>query len=259
MIYCLSGHTIIRVGSRYLLEIKNNRNMKNTGRIISGVAILALGICWALDLSGLINLSFDGWWTLFIIIPCLVSFFTHKHKSGALIGIGVGVLLLLATRDIIMWDLIWKYILCWVAVVWGLSLIFCHKGTCCCHKQCDRASVDELKFVNQEGRQVRKINVTFGKQEYEFNGQRFEGADVETSFGFIALDLRNADIVDGAVINVSCSFGGMEIRVGKDVCVKTAVESTFAGVESQCDFQPTDGVKTLYLKGTCTFGGIEVK
>lgn len=232
--------------------------MKNIDRIISGIAILAIGIGWALDLSGLISISFEGWWTLFIIVPCIVSLFVDKHKMGALVGLGVGVLLLLATRNIILWEYFWKYLLCWMAVICGISLIFCRKSTCC-HKHCETASVDELKQVNQDGRQIRKINVNFGKQVYEFDGQRFEGADVETSFGFIALDLRNADIIDGAIVNIECSFGGMEIRVGKDICVKTAVESTFAGVESQCNFSPADGTKTLYIKGSCTFGGVQIK
>ena len=231
--------------------------MNRTSRIIGGIALLAFGICWVLELAGLINISLEGWWTLFIIVPCCVAIFSSRHKSGPLIGLGVGILLLLATRGIILWNDFWKYVICLVAMVWGLALIFTRKSGIC--KQADRCTVEELEQVNQDGRQIRKIKVSFGKQLYEFGGQRFEGADVETSFGFTALDLRNADILDGAVINVECSFGGMEIRVDRDVCVKTAVDSAFAGVESQCDAQPNTGGKTLYIKGSCSFGGIEIK
>lgn len=232
----------------------NNR----TGRIIAGIAFLAFGIGWALELANVIDINFQGWWTAFIIIPCLASLFSDKHKTGPLIGLGVGILLLLATRDFLPWVDIWKYIVCLVAVVWGLSMLFGHKNGCCCSKE-SRRTIDELKQINQDGRQIRQINVSFGKQHYEFAGQRFEGADVQTSFGFTALDLRNADILDGAVINIDCSFGGMEIRVGGDICVRTAVESSFAGIESHCDALSTDGKKTLYVKGHCSFGGIEIK
>ena len=231
--------------------------MNNTSRIIAGIAFLAFGIVWALELTGIINISLEGWWTVFIIIPCLAALSTSKHKSGPLIGLGVGILLLLATRDIILWADIWKYIVCLVAVIWGLSLIFGHKTGCCTKNACH--TVEELKQINQDGRQIRQINVSFGKQHYEFAGQRFEGANVQTSFGFTALDLHNADILDGAVVDIDCSFGGMEIRVDKNVCVKTAVESSFAGVESHCDAQPVEGSKTLYVKGHCSFGGIEIK
>lgn len=232
--------------------------MNRTSRIITGIAFLAFGIGWALELTDVIHFNLEGWWTAFIIIPCFAALFGSKHKSAPLTGLGIGVLLLLATRDIILWADLWKYILCLLAVVWGLTLIFSHKSGCC-EKHADRHAVDELKQINMDGRQIRQINVSFGKQLYEFSGQHFEGADVETSFGFTALDLRNADILDGAVINVECSFGGMEIRVDKDICVKTLVDSAFAGVESHCDGQPADGKKTLYVKGKCSFGGIEIK
>ena len=173
-------------------------------------------------------------------------------------GLGIGVLLLLCTRNIIPWYDFWKYVICIIAIIWGFRLIFSRKkhfGS----KDADRVEVEKLKQINQDGRQIRQINVSFGKQIYEFAGQKFEGADVHTSFGFISLDLRNADILDGAVIDIECSFGGMEIRVDRNICVKSAVETSFAGVESQCNLQPNDGVKTLYIKGECSFGGIEIK
>ena len=231
--------------------------MKNrTGRIVAGIAFLAFGIGWALELAGVININIEGWWTAFIIIPCLAALFSDKHKSGPLIGLGVGILLLLATRGLLPWEDIWKYIVCLVAVIWGLSMLFGRGNVC---TKAAHRTVDELKQINQDGRQIRQINVSFGKQHYEFAGQRFEGASVQTSFGFTALDLRNADILDGAVVDIDCSFGGMEIRVDKNVCVKTAVESSFAGIESHCDAQPVEGCKTLYVKGHCSFGGIEIK
>ena len=231
--------------------------MTRRSRIIGGIALLAFGIGWVLVLTGLINIKMDGWWTFFIIIPCIVAL-DSKHKSGPLIGLGVGVLLLMATLGIIHWDDFWKYIICLLAVVWGFMLIFTRKSSII-NKHADPQIVTQLKQINQDGRQIHQISVSFGKQLYEFAGQRFEGANVESHFGFVALDLRNADILDGAVVDIDCSFGGMEIRVDKDICVKTAVESSFAGVESQCDMQPINEGKTLYLKGTCAFGGIEVK
>ena len=232
--------------------------MNHTSRIIGGIAFLAFGIGWLLELTGVVNINLDGWWTLFIIIPCFAALFGNKNKCAPLIGLGVGILMLLCTRDVIPWYDFWKYAICLVAMAWGLTLLLGNrKGDRC--RQCDSQAVDNLEQINQEGRQIQRINVTFGKQRYEFGGRRFEGADVQTSFGFTALDLRNADLLDGAVINLDCSFGGMEIRVDRDVCVKTTVETSFAGIESQCDTTPSPTSKTLYLRGHCSFGGIEIK
>ncbi len=231
--------------------------MNRTSRIIGGIAFLAFGIGWMLELIGVINFDLKGWWTLFIIIPCFAALFGNKQKTAPLIGLGVGILLLLSTRGVIPWYDFWKYVVCVVAVVWGLALLIGNKS-CDNHKQ-TASNSDDLKQIDLDGRQVNKINVSFGKHLYEFGGQRFEGAEVQNSFGFTALDLRNSDLMDGAIIDIECSFGGMEIRVDKDVCVKSTVETSFAGIECKCDTTPTASVKTLYVKGHCSFGGIEIK
>ncbi len=228
--------------------------MKRTGKIIGGIALLAFGIVWALELLNVINISLEGWWALFVIIPCFVNIFSDRHKAGAIIGFGIGILLLLAARGIIPWNDIWKYMLCLVAVVWGVSLLFFNKKSCGhCHNS------DQTVPVVLDGSKQHKTDVTFGKQEYSYDGQPFEGADVHVSFGFASLDLRDADLRDGAVITVDCSFGGMEIRVPKGICVNNSIDTAFAGVDCDCCTQPSDGCKTLHLKGHCNFGGIEIK
>jgi predicted membrane protein len=229
--------------------------MKRTSKIIGGIALLAFGIVWALELLDVIHISLDGWWALFVIVPCFVNIFSDKNKAGAIIGCGIGVLLLLAARSIIPWNDIWKYMICIVAVVWGISLLFFSKKNSSCHSH----SAEHPDPVVLDGDHQHKIDVTFGKQEYSYDGQSFLGADVHTSFGFVSLDLRNADIRDGAVISVDCSFGGIQIRLPKGICVNNGIDATFAGVDCDCCTQPADGLNTIYLKGSCNFGGIELK
>lgn len=231
--------------------------MSNNSKIIGGVALLLLGVGLLLEVTHVIDFNFEGWWTAFIIIPCLISFFNSKNKTMSLIGVGTGVLLLLATRGIIPWHEFWRYLICIVFILWGIMLIF-NRRFSSDNSSANKKNVDELKQVEQDGRTIRQINASFGKQHYEFAGQRFEGAKVQTSFGFVGIDLRNADILDSAVIDVDCSFGGMEIRVGDDVLVKQSVEASFAGVECKDHLQRADNAKTLYVTGRCSFGGIEI-
>ena len=229
--------------------------MKHTGKIIGGIALVAFGIVWALELLNVIDINLEGWWTLFIIVPCFINIFSDKHKAGAIICFGIGILLLLAARGIIPWNDIWKYMICLVAVVWGVMLLFFNKK-----KHFVNWDTEEhAEPVVLDGSKMHKIDVTFGKQEYNYDGQPFEGADVHASFGFVSLDLRNADIMDGAVISLDCSFGGIQIRLPKEVCVNNGIDTAFAGVDCDCCTQPSDGLKTLHLKGRCNFGGIEIK
>lgn len=232
--------------------------MTNKGKVIGGVLLLLLGVGLLLEVIGVVDFNFSGWWTMFIIVPCLVSFFGGKNRTMSLIGVGVGVLLLLAAQGVVPWDDLWKYIVCVVFILWGIMLIFdrgCHMGCAAPDQRC----VDELKRIDQDGRSIRQINVAFGKHGYVFAGQRFEGAKVQASFGFVGIDLRGADVLDGAVVEIDCSFGGLEIRVDNDVVVKQAVETSFAGVECKEHLQTSGAVMSLYLKGNCSFGGIEIK
>lgn len=65
--------------------------MGNFSKILWGIALIALGVVIglnALDITH-INLLFRGWWTLFIIIPCLIGLFDDKSegKTGNIIRI----------------------------------------------------------------------------------------------------------------------------------------------------------------------------
>ena len=66
--------------------------MNRTSKIIGGIVLLAFGIVWALELMNVIHISFEGWWTLFIIVPCFVNIFNDQHKAGSVIGFGIGIL-----------------------------------------------------------------------------------------------------------------------------------------------------------------------
>ena len=101
--------------------------MKCIKSIIWGIAILALGVYFggkALNLFDF-ELFFDGWWTLFIIVPSLVGLFTKSNeKFTDLFMLALGVILLLASQNVFGWDVAWKVIVAALLVVIGLSIIF---------------------------------------------------------------------------------------------------------------------------------------
>ena len=99
--------------------------MKQARPIIWGVAIVALGVIFGGNAIGLFNFNvfFDGWWTLFIIIPCINGLITRPEKLGYAIGLVFGVLLLLAAQGIITYDFIVTLIIPAIAIGFGIKLI----------------------------------------------------------------------------------------------------------------------------------------
>ena len=120
--------------------------MNNNGKIIGGVLLLLLGVGLMLEVTHVIDYNFEGWWTAFIIVPCLISFFNSRNKAWPLIGVATGVLMLLATRGIIPWNEMWRYLICLAFIIWGLVLVFSRKSTPGC-SSADKKTVEELKVL----------------------------------------------------------------------------------------------------------------
>ena len=66
--------------------------MNNMKSILWGVVLVLLGVLVGTNSLGITNIDifFDGWWSLFIIIPCFIGLFSNEDKTGNIIGLLVG-------------------------------------------------------------------------------------------------------------------------------------------------------------------------
>lgn len=228
--------------------------MKKFGNILWGLVFIALGLLIGGKVTGLINvdLFFDGWWTLFIIIPCFIGLFKDNEKVGNIIGLLIGVALLLACQGLISFDLIWKLALPVVFVVIGLSIIF---------KDTIGGKVnDEIKKINSNmPKGENEYCATFSGQDLKFDGEEFKGATLTAVFGGIKCDLRNAIINQDVVIKASGIFGGVDILVPSNVKVKVKSSSIFGGIDNKTNTSPVEGSYTIYIDGSGIFGGVSIK
>lgn len=94
--------------------------MNNMKSILWGVVLVLLGVLVGTNSLGITNIDifFDGWWSLFIIIPCFIGLFSNEDKTGNIIGLLVGVILLLGMNDILDLDKIWKLIVPSIIEIW---------------------------------------------------------------------------------------------------------------------------------------------
>ncbi len=72
-------------------------------KFLWGIGLLILGAVLLLNALHItdVNLLFEGWWTLFIIIPCGNRLLNdHTHWVAPFIGLLVGVLLLLHCQHV---------------------------------------------------------------------------------------------------------------------------------------------------------------
>ena len=227
--------------------------MKKFGNVLWGIVLIIIGLIIGGNALGItsINIFFDGWWTLFIIVPCFIGLFKDNDKMWNLIGLLVGVALLLGCQNIIDFDLIWKLAFPTILVIIGLSIIF--KDTL------GGKVSSEIKKLNEKRNGENSYCATFSGQNVNFDGEKFTGADLIAVFGGVKCDLRNAIIDSDVVIHASSTFGGIEIYVPSNVKIKIKSMPIFGGVENKAKTKTDENTHTIYINGTAVFGGVEIK
>ncbi|MCI5604736.1 MAG: cell wall-active antibiotics response protein [Clostridia bacterium] len=220
--------------------------------VIWGIVLVAIGVIFGTNALGITDISifFDGWWTLFIIVPCTVGLFTSHDKMGSVIGILIGVALLLACQDVFDFEIMRKLAVPVIVILIGLAMIF---------KRRDNQATLILEEAKKNGAPLKQCCATFSGQDVDYTDEVFDGAEFNAIFGGIKCDLRNAVIEKDAVINACCIFGGIDILVPNNVNVKVSSSSIFGGISDKNHKNSAENAVTLYINGTCMFGGIDIK
>lgn len=225
--------------------------MKKASSVLWGIVLIAAGVVLALNVFNItdINIFFDGWWTLFIIVPCAIGLFAEREKTGNIIGIVIGVLLLLCCQDVLSFSILWKLLVPVIIVISGLKMVlaglFGNKAN------------EIMKKLRLEGKEPKVGCAVFSGCDMSCDGEVFEGAELTAVFGGVDCDLRNAIIEKDCAVQVSAIFGGIDILVPDNINVKVSSNSIFGGVSNKTAVH--QNAPTLYVRGTCMFGGVEIK
>ena len=218
--------------------------MKKISTVIVGIVFIIVGVIVGLNSFGItnINIFFDGWWTLFIIIPAINGLVTDEEKTGSIIWLIIGITLLLGCQDLISFDILWKLTLPVILVFIGLSIMFNNNG------KNSSKNTDDNEYC-----------ACFSGQTIKFDGKDFKGAEVNAIFGGITIDLTNAKVKDGAVIDATAVFGGVTILISEDLKVEIKSTSVFGGVSDKTKNKEKKNKITLHVNGCSIFGGVDIK
>ncbi len=224
--------------------------MQKKSTIMWGIVLIGLGIIIGLNSFGItdINIFFDGWWTLFIIIPSFINLF--DEKEGIIwnaICLVIGLALLMGAQGFIPIEIIFKLIIPFTFIIIGSSMIF--KNTW------KNAINEKISKTNING--LENIVATFSEQKRIVDNEDFEGANLDSVFGGITLDLREANLKNETIIKASAIFGGISIIIPKDATVKIKQTAMFGGVSNDTKNNPDK--KIIYIDAFCLFGGLDIK
>ena len=142
--------------------------MKKFENVLWGIVLIILGVIIGGNALGITNIDifFDGWWTLFIIVPCFIGVVKDEEKTGSIIGLLIGIALLLGCQNILNSELVWKLAFPTILVVIGLSMIF---------KDTIGSKVnEEIKKISKNRNNVNECCATFSGQNIKIENEKFK-------------------------------------------------------------------------------------
>ena len=230
--------------------------MKQAKPIIWGIAIIALGLIFGGHALGLfeLNIFFEGWWTLFIIVPSLISLITDKDKLASLGFLAVGIILLLAAQKVFDYDIAWKVILAVFLVIIGLSIIV----KALFHSKNDQEVAKKVEEATKDGKTMDSQMAIFSGSDRVYKDEVFQGSNLAAVFGGAKLNLKKAKFTKDTVIKAFTLFGGIDIIVPSDVKVKLKSGFIFGGFSDDRKNTTGEGKYTIYIDAAGGFGGVTI-
>lgn len=210
-----------------------------------GTLFNELGI-W--DFGDIISL----WWPLIIISIGLVKI-TNKSISNTsgLIIIGIGAFFQLKELGIItqsLGSLLWPIIF----IIIGIKIIFSRSDKNFLGKEINEVSDEYIDYFT-----------LFSGIENKNISQNFKGGKVTAIFGGADIDLRKSELArEGAVLNLTAAFGGINILVPEDWKVIVTGIPIFGGWSNKTKGYEENLLNdrpVLKVRCIAAFGGIDIK
>jgi Cell wall-active antibiotics response 4TMS YvqF/Domain of unknown function (DUF5668) len=219
------------------------------GRLLLGLAVVTLGVLFLLDSADVLDAgrAIGRWWPVLIVAAGVLTLVERPPAivRGTLLT-GAGVVLLLFTTDVLeeqAWDYIWPALV----ILAGVLIVARWHGR-------------TIPAAGEEN--VVRSTAIFGGPKLISTAQGFRGAWLTAIFGGITLDLRRArPAPEGASINATVAFGGIDILVPKGWRISVRSTPIFGGLDDKTDHSqaPAADAPTLHIDAVAVFGGVDIK
>ena len=105
------------------------------------------------------------------------------------------------------------------------------------------------------------VKVNFGSVSRHLHADSLETAELSCNFGAMEISLDKAEISpDGAVININCSFGSIELFAPKHWKINDQLNCSLGNIDiGKCFANPEENAPHLTLVGNVSFGSVEVR
>lgn len=121
---------------------------------------------------------------------------------------------------------------------------------------------DQTSNAPFDPEEIINSTTVFGACKKNIFSRDFKGGEADTYFGGTEINLSQADIKSNVVLEITQVFAGTKIIVPVNWQVKSEMVAVIGGIEDKRPVHPArndEDVKTLILRGTTIFGGVDIK
>jgi hypothetical protein len=264
--------------------MEDNKKTKNSdeARVVGGLILVTVGAALFIRNMGYIDLPY--WlftWPMILILVGIYSGFKHNFSNmGWIIMIAVGSFFLV---DDFLPNLKLEPAF-WPLVIVGFGILFIIRPRKKNFRSewrytdkngrqgmsADKISAEDLKFEDQpsytpgpgDKSDYLRIDSVFSGVDRTVLSKNFKGGKISCVFGGAEVDMTQADINGIVMLKMDVVFGGVKLMIPGNWSVSSEIDGAFHSVDDKRRHNPgmtTDPNKVLILKGSCVFGGVDIK
>lgn len=226
-----------------------------SGRMLAGLVLVIVG---SLALAHEMGVYFPRWffsWEMILIAFGIFTGARHQFRSwGWLIPIVIGGAFLL--DDVFPYLELRHFI--WPTIIITIGLVMILRPRRSSGRFWDNVPGGVTTGTSDD--EILDVVSVFGGTKKNIISKNFRGGEVVSFFGGTELNLTQSDINGVVILDLTQVFGGTKLVLPSNWKVQSEVVTVFGGLDDKRNVSvPADAGKVLVLKGTCLFGGIDLK
>jgi predicted membrane protein len=222
---------------------------KRASSIIFGSLLIIIGIGFLGNIFDIwhFTIFFRGWWTLFLIIPAIVSMINSKPNVGNVLLLIFGVVLLAANQFHISAYTVWLTAVAAFLILGGIALIVGKRGI--------PSGTFDAEPNNEETLKQFKL---FSSSAVNIESNSFRGGKLTALFSDCVIDMRNIQPDHDIILNIGDVFSNVRIYAPENMNVMASGCTVFlAGMNNRVSYRG-EGNHILYISGSCVFANMDI-
>lgn len=219
-------------------------------RILLGIFLILAGLGYVGNVIGLwsFDLFFPGWWSLFIIVPCLISIVENGFETGSILGLVFGLMLFFSAQGLLSWYRMIRLVFPILLIALGINLLYRPRSV----------PVPAGEVPPMDLNCAPELSAILCRETRRITNTITGGARLTAVFGSLTVDLRDAVIAQDIQLKATAVFGSIHLLLPETTLVYTSGSSFFGSTHNQMSSALPPNSPKIYLNTVNVCGSTHI-